>query len=200
MRYPLHRAREIISKRGELSPWATEDQRRTVEEYLRRWEQHCLDVVNAPYFTHGYVRIYNRFLAYQQSLLDNPNAPLLGKSIQDRMYLSALETRLRGRFVPVTYQSPTFLKKEWYDVCYDYLCADLISRGDEGSFEQITSVLNDVFNYADASIFPRVYVDAFAALMDNMSAYNERVHQTNEPPFHKSFRILIRALHASVYG
>ena len=200
MKYPLHRAREIMSKRSMLPPWAHKDQVHMVQSYLHRWEKHCLEISKAPYFTNGYVRIYDRFLTYQQSLLDDPNAPILGKSVQDRLYISALETKLHGRFTPVTYRLPVCLNAAWYDVCYDYLCSDLISRGGEDSFEQMTTVLNDVFNYADATIFPRVYVDAFASLMDNMSAYNEKVHPINEPPFHKSLRILLRALHASVYG
>ena len=200
MKYPLYRAREIIHKRGKLAPWDTTDRARSVNDYIRQWDAHCDERAKAPYVTESYTRIYNRFLDYQQGWLDNPDAPTLGTPIQDKLYLTALQTRLRGQFTPVTYQSPVALDPVWYDVCYDYLCADLLHRGDEESFTQLTTVLNDVFNYENAAIFPKTCVHAFALLIENMSAYNEKVYQIDEPPFHKSLRIFLRTLRAAVYG
>ena len=200
MRYPIYRAREIIRKRGRLDPWAPSGHVQMTQAYIQKWEALCDEMEKAPYVTTSYMRMYDRFLSYHQSWLDHPDAPLLGQSIQDRLYLTALQTRLRGHFTPITYQKPVALNPDWYDVCYDYLCSDLLTRGDEESFTQLSTTLSDVFNYENDTVFPRTCVDAFALLVENIAAYNERVHPLDEPPFHKSLRIFLRTLRAAVYG
>lgn len=201
MTFTLYRAREIIDGRSVLTPRTPIQQRHKVHAFLERWEQHCKELSASRCIPESYVSMFDAFCLLQERYLHKDNALPIGCRPIDTLYLTAMETKLRGRCLPITYQSPVKLDPHWYDICETYLALNYFRTQDDEGFRQLSSLVDAVFSQGDSTVFPKVYVDAFSDLMVNISYYNERevLHYAKDP-FLQSFRVLIRSLYAAIHA